>query len=80
MVIGSGPYSVVRHPMYLGISLMYIASPLALGSYWAVIPSFLIIPLLVARISNEEKVLRRELEGYQEYVDKTKYRLVPVIW
>jgi len=79
-VISSGPYAIVRHPMYLGVSLMYILSPLALGSYWATIPSLLIIPLLVARIRNEESVLGRELKGYKEYMQKTKYRLIPGIW
>lgn len=79
-VISSGPYAIVRHPMYLGVSLMYILSPLALGSYWATIPSLLIIPLLVARIRNEESVLGRELKGYKEYMQKTTYRLIPGIW
>jgi len=79
-VISSGPYAIVRHPMYLGVLLMYILSPLALGSYWVMVPSLLIIPLLVARIRNEESVLRRELKGYQEYSQKTKYRLIPGIW
>src|SRR4030042_1569534 len=79
-VISSGPYAIVRHPMYLAVSLMYILSPLALGSYWAMIPSLLIIPLLVARIRNEESVLGRELKGYKAYMQKTKYRLIPGIW
>jgi protein-S-isoprenylcysteine O-methyltransferase Ste14 len=79
-VISSGPYAIVRHPMYVGVSLLYIFSPLALGSYWATIPSLLIIPLLVARIRNEESVLGRELKGYKEYMQKTKYRLIPGIW
>jgi protein-S-isoprenylcysteine O-methyltransferase Ste14 len=79
-VISSGLYAIVRHPMYLGVSLMYIFSPLALGSYWAMIPSLLIIPILVVRIRNEESVLMRELKGYQEYLQKTKYRLFPGIW
>jgi len=79
-VISSGPYAVVRHPMYVGVSLMYIFTPLALGSYWAMIPSLLIIPLLVARIRNEESVLERELKGYWEYMQKTKYRLIPGVW
>lgn len=79
-VISTGPYAIVRHPMYLGVSLIYIFSPLALGSYWAMIPSMLIIPLLVVRIRNEESVLERELKGYKEYMQKTKYRLIPGIW
>jgi len=79
-VIQSGPYRIVRHPMYLGSILMYVASPLALGSYWAIIPALFIIPILVARILNEESVLTKELEGYSEYKQKTRYRLIPGIW
>ena len=79
-VIRSGPYAIVRHPLYLGVSLMYILSPLALGSYWAMIPSILIIPILVLRIKNEESVLLRDLKGYPEYMQKTKHRLLPGIW
>jgi len=79
-VISTGPYAVVRHPMYVAVSFMYVASPLALGSYWAMIPAALIIPLLMARIKNEEEVLEKELDGYKEYKQKTKYRLIPGIW
>lgn len=79
-VISSGPYAVVRHPMYVGVTLMYGLSPLALGSYWAMIPALSIIPILVARIVNEEKLLREDLKGYNEYMQKTKYRLIPGIW
>jgi len=79
-VINSGLYAIVRHPMYLGVLLMCISLPLALGSYWAMIPALLIIPVLVARIRNEESVLVRELKGYREYLQKTKYRLIPGIW
>jgi protein-S-isoprenylcysteine O-methyltransferase Ste14 len=71
---------MVRHPMYLGVLLMYTLSPLALGSYWALIPGLLIIPILVARIRNEEEVLARELDGYSEYMQKIRYRLIPGIW
>ncbi len=79
-VISSGPYATVRHPMYVGVILMYGLSPLALGSYWAMIPALAIIPIIVARIIGEEKLLINELKGYQEYTQKTKYRLVPGIW
>jgi protein-S-isoprenylcysteine O-methyltransferase Ste14 len=79
-VISSGPYALVRHPMYLGVLLMYLASPLALGSYWALLPALLIVPILVARILNEEKVLLRDLKGYEEYQLVTKYRIIPGIW
>lgn len=79
-VITTGPYKIVRHPLYSAVLLMYVFSPLALGSYWAMIGSVLLILILVARIKNEEKVLLRELEGYRDYLQKIKYRLVPGIW
>jgi len=79
-VITTGPYAWVRHPMYLGVLLMYVASPLALGSYWGIIPTVLLIVLLVARIRNEESVLLSQLEGYREYAAQTRYRLFPGIW
>ncbi|MCJ7432216.1 MAG: isoprenylcysteine carboxylmethyltransferase family protein [Anaerolineales bacterium] len=79
-VISTGPYAFVRHPMYTATSVMYVFSPLALGSYWAMIPAALIIPLLASRIRNEEEVLEKELDGYKEYKQKTKYRLIPGIW
>ena len=79
-VITTGPYALVRHPMYLGAMLMYAASPLALGSYWALIPALLIVPILVARIIGEEKVLERDLPGYADYTQRTRYRLIPGIW
>jgi protein-S-isoprenylcysteine O-methyltransferase Ste14 len=59
---------------------MYTFSPLALGSYWAIIPAIMIIPILVARVWNEEHILAKELNGYQKYMQKTKYRLIPGIW
>lgn len=79
-VVTTGPYAIVRHPMYFGVALLYIASPLALGSYWAVLPALMIIPLLAARIRNEEEVLLRELVGYAEYRQTVKYRLLPRVW
>jgi protein-S-isoprenylcysteine O-methyltransferase Ste14 len=79
-VIETGPYAVVRHPMYLGVILLYLATPIALGSYWA-LPVFIpIVPLLAMRIRNEEQVLVRDLPGYAEYRLKTQYRLIPWIW
>jgi protein-S-isoprenylcysteine O-methyltransferase Ste14 len=79
-VISTGPYALVRHPMYLGVVLMYLASPVALGSWWALIPALLIVPILVARIANEEKVLERDLPGYSEYRQRTRHRLLPGVW
>jgi len=79
-VISSGPYAMVRHPMYLGALLMYILSPLALGSHWAMIPAVLFVPIIVARIRNEERVLVKNLKGYQGYMQETRYRLIPGLW
>ncbi len=79
-LIKTGPYALVRHPMYLGVLVFYLFSPLALGSYWAVIPAVLMIPMLVARIKGEERELLKNLEGYKEYSAKTKFRLVAGIW
>lgn len=79
-VISSGPYSIVRHPMYVGMLLMYISSPLALGSWWALLPALLMIPILMARIRNEEIVLVRDLPGYTAYMQQVKYRLLPGVW
>lgn len=79
-VITAGPYALVRHPMYVGVIFFYSITPIALGSYWAMIPSLLIIPILVFRIIDEEKELLENLAGYREYMKKVKYRLVPWLW
>lgn len=79
-VITNGPYAVVRHPMYMGMLVMQLFTPLALGSYWAIIPCLLCIPINVFRIIGEEKVLLRDLSGYKDYCLKTRYRLIPLIW
>lgn len=79
-VVSGGPYSVVRHPMYAAGLLMWMATAPALGSYvtW---PFFaLLIPTFVARLLNEEKVLLRDLPGYAEYCQGTRYHLVPYVW
>jgi protein-S-isoprenylcysteine O-methyltransferase Ste14 len=79
-VISTGLYGVVRHPMYLGIIIMFLPTPIALGSYWALFP-FAVLPFfLVLRILNEEKVLSDNLQGYKEYCQKTRFRLIPFIW
>ena len=78
-VINTGLYSIVRHPMYLAAILIYISSPIILGSYYALIPTAFLPSILAFRISNEEKVLN-ELSGYREYKEKVKYRLIPFVW
>jgi len=79
-VISDGPYRIVRHPMYFGMSLMFLFTPLALGSYITAPAFFLLIPLIVLRLLNEEKVLRQQLPGYAEYCLRTPFRLVPGLW
>ncbi len=79
-VIDTDLYSIVRHPMYVGVILLYVASPIALGSYWSVLPAIVIIPIIVARIKDEEAALDKDLAGYLEYKQRTKYRLIPFIW
>ncbi len=79
-VISTGPYALIRHPMYLGALLMYLASPAALGSFWAVIAFIPLLAIIIFRIFNEEQVLAKELPGYIEYMEKVKYRLIPFVW
>jgi protein-S-isoprenylcysteine O-methyltransferase Ste14 len=79
-VITTGPYAMVRHPMYVAVGIIYTLSPLALGSLWAMPPALLVILVLVARIGNEEKVLIRDLPGYREYMQRVRYRLIPGVW
>jgi len=79
-VISTGPYAIIRHPMYTGVIIMYTASPLALGSYWALLPALITPIIIIFRIFNEEKILKRDLEGYTEYTHKVRYRLIPGVW
>jgi protein-S-isoprenylcysteine O-methyltransferase Ste14 len=79
-VIQSGPYALVRHPMYLGMITMLLASPLALGSYVALPVFALLVPVLVYRLIHEERTLRRDLAGYAEYSKRVQYRFIPQIW
>ena len=79
-VITTGPYALVRHPMYLSIILIMLATPIALGSWWGVLPVVPFILLLAARAKNEEELLLTELKGYREYMQKTRHRLFPGVW
>ena len=79
-VVSTGLYAIVRHPMYVAVLMMYVLSPLALGSYWAVLAVLPLPVLVIFRIKSEEKILRDKLTGYREYTQKVKYRLIPYIW
>jgi protein-S-isoprenylcysteine O-methyltransferase Ste14 len=79
-VITTGPYAIVRHPMYVGVIIMFLAIPLSLGSLIAIIPGALMSLLLVIRTYLEDKTLHEELPGYKEYAMKTRYRLLPKVW
>lgn len=79
-VMTSGPYRCVRHPGYLGAILAQMATPWFLGSLWALIPSVVSAGLYVVRTLLEDRTLRAELPGYEEYTRSTRYRLVPWIW
>jgi len=79
-VVDSGLYGVVRHPMYSATLLLFLSMPIILGSLYAFVV-FLAYPFIISmRIKNEEKLLEQELEGYNEYKQKVKYRLIPFIW
>lgn len=79
-VISTGLYAVVRHPMYTASTVMFLALPLILGSWYALIPFALYPVLMVVRVRGEEKLLTAELAGYEEYTRKVRYRLIPFIW
>jgi protein-S-isoprenylcysteine O-methyltransferase Ste14 len=79
-VVSSGVYGFVRHPMYLAGLLLFIGTPMLLGSFYGLIIGLLLSSLLAYRILGEEKMLINELEGYEEYMKKVRYRLIPFIW
>ncbi len=76
-VVVTGPYAVVRHPMYVGFSLMMLFAPLALGSWWALIPALATPPSLMMRIVDEERAMTAELQGYAEYARRVRWRARP---
>jgi protein-S-isoprenylcysteine O-methyltransferase Ste14 len=79
-VVASGPYRAVRHPMYMGAILMYLATPLVLGSVWALAVAGILTTLFVWRTAMEDRTLRRELAGYEAYAARTRSRLLPGVW
>ncbi len=79
-VISTGVYALIRHPMYAGASLLLIATPFALGSFWALFPAVAVIAGIILRLREEEKFLAEHLPGYREYCLKIRFRLIPFIW
>jgi protein-S-isoprenylcysteine O-methyltransferase Ste14 len=79
-VVSTGPYAIVRHPMYAGAALYLIGMPLALGSWWGLLGLIILVPAFVWRMFDEERLLAKRLPGYDEYRNTVKYRLIPHIW
>lgn len=79
-VISTGPYAVVRHPMYAGGGLYLLGTPLALGSYWGMLGLVLMLPFLLWRLLDEERLLVRDLPGYADYRSRVRYHLIPFVW
>ena len=79
-LIDTGPYAVVRHPMYASALLYLIGTPLALGSYWGFLALAFMLPFLLWRLVDEERLLSRELPGYAAYEARVRYRLIPGVW
>jgi protein-S-isoprenylcysteine O-methyltransferase Ste14 len=79
-VVSTGPYALVRHPMYLGGAFVVLATPFALCSAWAFPWALVTVACLAWRLVGEEKYLSLHLPGYDEYRERTRYRLIPFIW
>lgn len=79
-VVDTGLYSIVRHPMYAATLLLFLSMPLVLGSLWAFAIMLFYIPVISKRIRNEEKVLEEGLEGYREYKQRVRYKVIPYVW
>jgi protein-S-isoprenylcysteine O-methyltransferase Ste14 len=80
MLVSTGPYAVVRHPMYAALALFYFGIPLALGAAQGLLLSILVTSLVALRLLDEETLLRASLPGYQEYCERVRFRLIPTIW
>jgi protein-S-isoprenylcysteine O-methyltransferase Ste14 len=79
-VVSTGPYAIVRHPLYMWSIFFALGFPLALRSYWAMVPGAVVILILVVRTAMEDRTLQAELEGYREYASRVRYRLIPGVW
>jgi protein-S-isoprenylcysteine O-methyltransferase Ste14 len=79
-VIATGPYAIVRHPMYAGALIMLFGTALALGSWWGLVPFIVMTLTIAARLLDEEKFLAKNLPGYADYCQRVRYRLIPFVW
>ncbi len=79
-VVDTGLYGIVRHPMYSATLILFLTMPLVLASPWSFVIMLLYVPVVVKRIHNEEMVLKQELGGYKEYIQRIRHRLIPLIW
>ena len=80
VVVTQGPYRYIRHPMYVGVILAMISTPLVLGSFWALIPAGMIVILFIVRTYLEDNALKEKLSGYSDYSAQVRFRLIPGIW
>ena len=80
IVVSTGPYAIVRHPMYAAATVLMTGIPVALGSWWGLAVMAGIVPLLVWRLLHEERILAEQLPGYRDYLTKVRWRLVPYVW
>jgi protein-S-isoprenylcysteine O-methyltransferase Ste14 len=79
-VSSGGPYRYIRHPGYLGMIIFLLSTPIILGSFWALIPAIMTVILFIIRTSFEDNTLKNKLEGYKEYAERVKYRLISGVW
>jgi protein-S-isoprenylcysteine O-methyltransferase Ste14 len=79
-VISTGPYALVRHPMYAGALILLLGIPIALGSWWGLLVVAAMLPALIWRLINEEDFLAEHLPGYVDYQSRVRYRLIPQVW
>jgi protein-S-isoprenylcysteine O-methyltransferase Ste14 len=79
-VVSTGPYAIVRHPLYTASIMLFIGMALAMGSYWALVPAAVGAAVLIVRTFFEDRVLQNELQGYREYTSRVRSRLIPGLW
>ena len=79
-VVSSGLYGIVRHPMYMATVVMFLSMPLILGSWWSLLVFVGYVPIIVVRTLDEERLLRKELGGYEEYCQRVRWRILPFVW